>query len=550
MARVDRVDGERDVAQLAATLGREFSYELLAVVASIDEQTLQVELAKLVRAEILFSKGRVPRCQYSFKHALVEDALYNALIKLKRQQFHGRIAEVLEARFPQIIATQPELVAHHFTEAGLAEAAIGYWLKAGVRSRERSAENEAISHLSRGLALLGALNESPQRDARELELSGPLGTAYIVSRGYAAPEVGPIFRRARELCERIGQSPQLVATVVSIWEWHFVRGEIRICTELVAEAMEIARRFDDPGGMMEAFYIAGQTMLYRADFAGARNSFETALAEFDDRARIKFWVAQTGHDAGVNIRCNLAVALWHLGYPDQALLVNQEVCQLAREMGHPFSLAYCLHHTAWLYQFCRLAVEVQTVAEEQIAIATDQGFALWQATGTFFRGAGMLLQGRLEESLPLLLKGIDAFRATGAEILRPFQLSVLADAYIQAAQFAKAHAALDEGLALAEKNDDHVQESELHRLEGELLLAESPDQAAAEERFTRSIATARRQQSKAWELRGSMSLARLWQSQGRRGEAYQMLAAVHATYSEGRTTPDLVEAGALLKSLA
>ena len=245
------------------------------------------------------------------------------------------------------------------------------------------------------------------------------------------------------------------------------------------------------------------------------------------------------------------MALWHLGYPDQALKANQEVCQLAREIGHPFSLAYCLHHTAWLYQFCRLGDEVQTAAGEQIAIATEQGFALWQATGTFFKGAGLLLQGQSEESLPLLRKGLDDFRTTGAEILRPFQLSVLGDAYIQAARFGEAHAALDEGLALAEKNGDRIQEAELHRLKGELLLAESPDQAsAAEDHFTRAIETARRQQSKAWELRSTMSLARLWQRQGRRGEAHRMLAAVHATYTEGRTTPDLVEAVALLKALA
>ena len=551
MARLDRMEGERDVAQLAATLGREFSYELLAAVANMDEPTLQGELAKLVQAEILYVKGRTPHCTYIFKHALLEDALYNALVKGKRQQFHGRIAEVLEARFPQTVKAQPELLAHHFTEAGLAEVAIGYWLRAGLRSRERSAENEAIGHLNRGLALLGTLDESPGRLARELELLSALGSAYIASRGYAAPEVGPVFRRARELCERIGQSPQLVAIVVGIWEWHFVRGEIGLCRELVAEAMEFARPLNDPGGMMEAFYIAGLTMLYRADFAAARDSFATAVAEFDDRERIKLWAAQTSHNAGLNIRCNLAVSLWHLGYPDQALRVNQEVCRLAREIGHPFSLAYCLHHTGWLYQSCRQGAEVQTAAEEQIAIAAEQGFALWHATGMFFKGAGMLLQGRLQESLPLLMKGIDAFRATGAELLRPFHLSVLGDAYIQAARFEEAHAALDEGLALAEKNDDRVQEAELHRQKGELLLAESPDQAAAaEDRFTRALDTARRQRSKAWELRSTMSLARLWQRQGRRGEAYRMLAAVHATYTEGRTTPDLVEASALLEALA
>ncbi len=329
-----------------------------------------------------------------------------------------------------------------------------------------------------------------------------------------------------------------------------MRGEIRVCTELVAEVMQFARALNDPGAMMEASYICGQTMLYRGDFASARDCFAEALAEFDDQERITFWAALTSHNAAFHIRCNLAMALWHLGYPDQALSVNQEVCQLARDLGHPFSLAYCLHHTAWLYQSCRLGVETQKVADEEIAIATDQGFALWQATGTFFRGAGMLLQGRQEESLPLIKKGMGAFKETGAEILRPFHLSVLADAYIKAARFEEAHAALDEGLALVEKNNDHVQEAELHRLKGELLLAESPDAAAAEDRFTRSIEAARRQQSKAWELRASMSLARLWQRRGRRGEAYEMLASIHATYKEGQTTPDLVEAGALLEALA
>jgi serine/threonine protein kinase/predicted ATPase len=551
MARLDRMEGDRDVAQLAATLGREFSYELLAAVVSVDEPTLQAELTKLVQAEILYTKGRAPGCSYIFKHALVEDALYNALVKNKRQQFHGRIAQVLEARFPLTVKSQPELLAHHFTEAGLTETAIGYWLKAGLRSRERSAEIEAIGHLNRGLALLEALGESSTRDARELELLIALGTAYITSRGYAAPEIGPVFRRARTLCERLGQSPQLVAIVVGIWEWHFVRGEFQLCRELVAEAMEFARPLDDPGAMMEAFYVAGQTMLYQADFAGARDTFATAIAEFNDPERVKFWAAQTSHHAEVNVRCNLAVALWHLGYPDQALKVNQEVCGLAREIGHPFSLAYCLHHTGWLSTYCRLGAKVQVTAEEEIAISAEQGFALWHATGMFFRGAGILQQGRLEESLPLILKGLNAFRSTGAELLLPFQLSVLGDAYIQASRFEEAHAALDEGLALAEKNGDRIQEAELHRLKGELSLAESPDQvSAAEDRFTLAIETARRQRSRALELRSTISLARLWQRQGRRGEAHRMLAAVHDTYTEGRTTPDLVEATALLEALA
>ena len=477
--------------------------------------------------------------------------MYNALVKGKRQPFHRRIAEVLEARFPQTADTQPELLAHHFTEAGLTERAIGYWLKAGLRSRERSAEIEAISHLTRGQALLKTLNESPERDARELELLTPLGTAYIASRGYAAPEVGPAFRRARELCERDGQPSQLFALMLGTWEWHTVRGDLQLCMDLAAEGMELASRLNDPGLLMEALFMSGETMLYRGDFAAARDSFETAVAQYDDRERTKFWAARTGHNAGVTHRSNLAVSLWHLGYPDQALEVNREMRQLAREIGHPFSLAYALHHTAWLYHYCRIGAEVRAAAEQEIEIATEQGFALWQATGTFFKGAGMLLQGDFEGALPLLLKGHHAFRAGGAELTLPFQLSILVDAYTRSGRFEDAHRALDEGLAITAKNDERCQEAELNRQKGDLILAESPDQtAAAEDCFREAIQTARLQRSKAWELRATISLVRLWQRQGRRSEARQMLAAVHATYTEGWTTPDLVEATALLEALA
>jgi class 3 adenylate cyclase/predicted ATPase len=550
MARLDRMVGDQEVAQLAAVLGREFSYELLAVVAGHDEPALQAELAELVQAEILYPKGQPPRCTYIFKHALLEDALYNALIKGKRQLFHRRIAEALETHFPQTIATQPELLAYHFTEAGLAEKAIGYWLKAGLRSRERSAEIEAISHLTKGLSLLETLGESVQRDAQELELLGPLGTAYIASRGYAAPEVGPVLQRARELCQRVGQPLQLFAIILGIWEWHFVRGDLRLSRDLATEGNEFAGQFNDPGIMMEALFMSGETMLYRADFAGARDRLTTAVAEYDDRKRTKFWAVHTGHDAGVTCRSNLAMALWHLGYPDQALTVNREMLRVAREIGHPFSLAYALHHTGWLYQYCLLGPEVQAAADEEIAIATEQGFSLWYATGTFFKGAGMLLKDAADGALPLLRKGLDAFRATGAELTLPFQLCTLGDAYAQTGQFDAARNAFTEAMAIAEKNDERCQDAELHRLKGELLLSESPEQvAAALDCFRQAIETARRQESKAWELRATMSLARLWTRHGRRDEARHAVAAVYNTYTEGFMTPDLVAARTLLDSL-
>jgi serine/threonine protein kinase/predicted ATPase len=550
MARLDRMEGGREVAQLAAVLGREFSHELLSAVAMLDEPTLQAELAKLAQAEILFAKGRPPRCTYIFKHALLEDALYNALVKVKRQQFHRRIGEVLEAKFPLTAETQPELLAHHFTEAGETEKAIGYWLKAGQRSRDRSADNEAIGHLTKGLNLLDTLEKSRERDDRELQILTSLAPAYIAARGYAAPEAGPILLRARELCEHIGNPQQLFGIMLGMWEWRLVRGDVRLCVNLAADGMELAERQNDPGMLMEALFMPGATHFYHGEFASARACCEKAVTDYDDRERTKFWSAYAGHNAGVTHRCYLALALWHLGYPDQALKVDREMRELARTIGHPFSLGHAVDFTAFLYQYCRLGTEVQAAAEEEMTVATEQGFQLWHALGTLHKGAGILLQGRLEEALPLLRKGFTAFRATGAEVRIPTYHGILADAYTQSARFEDAHKELDVGLAFAEKNDDRCHEAELHRLRGELLLAASPDQTAtAEESFRRAIETAQRQQSRAWELRATMSLARLWQRQGRRDDARFALAAVYANYSEGFTTPDLVDAKALLESL-
>jgi serine/threonine protein kinase/predicted ATPase len=551
MARLDRMEGGRELAQLAAVLGREFSHELLVAVAGVDEPTLQAELAKLAQAEILYPKGRPPRCTYIFKHALLEAALYNALVKARRQEFHRRIGEALESRFPQTSETQPELLGHHFTEAGLTEKAIGFWLKAGRRSRDSSAFSEAIGHLTRGLELVATLAESRARDDWELQFLAGLAPAYIAARGYAAPEAGPILARARELCRRLGDTRQQFGVMLGMWEWHIVRGDLRVCADQASDGMALAERLRDPGMTMEALFMPGVTMFYRGQFAGARTYYENALAAYDDRERTKFWTAYTGHDAGVTHRCYLALTLWHLGYPDQALELARAMCELARTIGHAFSLEHAIDFTAYLSHYCRLGAAVQARGEEEIAVAAEQGFPFWHALGTLHRGAGMLLQGRGEDSLPLLLRGFTAFRATGAEVRVPSYLGMLGDAYTHLGRFEDAHKALDEALAVAEKNDDRSHEAELHRLRGELLLAEPPDRSSdAEACFRRAIETARRQQSKGWELRATVSLARLWQRQGSRGDAGTALAAVYGTYTEGFTTPDLVDAKGLLESLA
>jgi predicted ATPase len=549
MARLGRMSGDLEVAHFAATLGREFDYELLAAVVTVDEETLLGELGRLVAAGILYVKGRPPACTYLFKHALLEEALHHAIGDQKRRQFHQRVAEVMEARFAHLVETQPELLALHFTEAGIIEKAVGYCLKAGLRSRDRCAHVEAVSHLTQGLKLLKTLPGSPERDARELEFLGPLGTSYIASRGYASPEVGPVFRRARTLCQRVGRTPQIFAMMWGNFAFHIVRGDFRICTELANKAMEFADRLDDPGILMEALFLKGLTRLYRGDFAGARDCCAQAITDLDNRERTAFWAALVGENAGVTHRCYLALALWHLGFPDQALRVNDEMLELARSIQHPFSLEYALHHSAWLFHHCRLGTRAQAAGEEQMRIATEQGFLFWHASGSLYAAGGLLLQGRLEPGLRLLQKGLEAYRSTGAELAVPFYLSLLAGGCAQTGRFSEARVALKEALALAEKNDERFHEAELYRLKGELALAESDDQAVAEESFRQAVEIAKRQRSKAWELRATTSLARLLEKQGRHEEAFRVLSAVHGVFTEGFATPDLKDAKALLESL-
>ena len=550
MARLDRLDDAKEVAQLGATLGREFTHELLQAVATIVPPTLDEELGKLLDAELIFKKGRPPQLSYIFKHALIQDAAYNSLLKSKRQQHHQRIAEVLEAQFPETAATTPELLAQHFTEANLPERAVPYWEQAGLLCRDRSANAEAIGHFTRGLQLLDSFDDSPDKDKQELRLQIPLGTAYLSAKGYAAPEGGPIFARARALAERIGEKPQLFAVMWGDWAWHVVRGDFRLCMELAAEAMQLAEQLNDPGITMEALFMPGLTLLYRGDFIGAREHCKHAIAQFDDREQCRLWTAYTGQNSGVTHRCYLALALWHLGYPDQALAMSGEAIAHGREVQHPFSLCYALHHAGWLFQHCRIGLDCEAVGQEEIHIASEHCFALWSVTGTLYRAAGLLQQGRVNDALPELQQGITAYKASGAELALPFYLSLLAEALQQSGLLDESLSTITEALRYADKNEDLFQTAELHRQRGELFLALAPDHTTeAETCFQTSLAIARQQHSQAWRLRTTTSLARLWHLQGQTSRARQALAEIYDSYTVGFSTPDLLAAKSLLDEL-
>ena len=295
----------------------------------------------------------------------------------------------------------------------------------------RGALPQAIKDFERGLALLKALPSGAKRDALELQTLGPLGMAYIAVRGYAAPEVGPVFVRARQLSERIGQPPQVFAVFWGNFVWHAARGD-GFSMDLAREAIGLAERFDDPGIWMEALFLLGATLFYRGNFVGANVQFEKALSLYDDRERARLWASRLGQDAGIGHRCHLMLALWYLGYPEQALRASGELRRLAHLIGHPFSLAYAQHHTTWLYHQLRLPAETKAASEEGIQTATEQGFAMFHATETLFRAAGVLLDRRPGEALPLLTRALEAYRAIGAGVWLPCFLGILGDAHIQA----------------------------------------------------------------------------------------------------------------------
>ena len=393
MARLDRLSAARDLAQLGAVLGREFAYELLQAVSPLDEPTLQQRLAQLVDAELVYQRGLPPQSRYVFKHALIQDAAYQSLLRSTRQQYHQHIAEVLEARFPETVETQPELVAHHYTEAGLATYALPYWQQAGQRANERSAHVEAIGHLTKGLEVLIALPDMPERARQELDLQLVLGQALLATKGQAAPDVGHTYSRTRELCQQVGEVPQLFRVLYGLHAFHIVRAELQTARELGEELLTLAQHIQAPMYLLGAHFELGGPLFCLGEFASACEHWEQSLTLYDAQQHHAY-ASLFGRDLGIFCRAWAPHALWSLGYPDQALAMSREGLALAQRLSHPFSRATALAYTTMLQQFCRESQAVYEQAEAAIALCTEQGFAYYLAWGTTMRGWGQVAQGQ------------------------------------------------------------------------------------------------------------------------------------------------------------
>ena len=546
MARLDRLGTVKAVAQLGAVLGRTFAYEVLQAVTPLDEAPLQQALARLVDAELLYQRGAPPQATYLFKHALIQEAAYQSLLKSTRQQFHQRTAQVLETRFPASVETQPELVAQHYSAAGRHEQAIPYWQRAGQQASDRSAHLEAISHVSTGIALLKTLPETPERIQQALSLHIALGSALLKTKGHAAPEVEHAYTQARTLCQQVGETPELGQVLSGLWVFYLVGSQLHTARELAETLRRLAQRIHDPMLAVIAHNALGTTWFYLGALPAARQYLEEVIARYPpDQSRAAAF--RPSQDLGVSARLHAAWSLWLLGYPDQALAHVHEALALAHELSHPFSLAYVRCWGAVVPQLRRDVPAVHEHAEAAVALATEQGFPLWVGMGTIFRGWARAMQGQGEEGIAQVCQGIASARATGAALTVPYLYTLLADVCAHLGYTANGLQALDEAYALVEQHEERFWEAEISRLRGVLLLRQTvPQQAEAEACCQRALDVARRQEAKALELRAAMSLSRLWQEQGKRAEAHAILAPVYSWFAEGFDTADLQEAKALL----
>jgi predicted ATPase len=555
MARLDRLRAVKDVAQLGAVLGREFAYELLRAVASLDEATLQHGLAQLVEAELLYQRGIPPQAIYLFKHALIRDAAYESLLRSTRQQYHQRIAQVLEAQFPETTEAQPELLAHHFMHAGLHEPAVDYWYKAGQRASARSAPREAISHLHQGLEVLTALSDTPDRTRQELRFYLALGAPLTALHGYAAPELADYHRHTRELCQRIGDPEQYYTVVGGLLSLHLVRADLRTARELAEERLHLAQGGMSAAHLVDAHRMLGNICVHLGEFQAARVQLEQGVAIAATRLPQHSILLDAGGTQDPRTSCLtwLALDLWALGYPDQARQRGDEGIALAQQLAYPFNLTVAFNQWLRLQHLCRtlhlpLAVER---AETSRRLATEHSFVQQMANETYRQGLLLAQQGQLTEGIAQMQQGWVAYRATGANVRQPMYLAPLAEAYGQAGQVDEGLQVLAEALVYVEQAGERWWEAELHRLKGELLLIRSSDNyATAESCFFQALDLARQQQAKSWELRTATSLAQLWKQQGKRHATRQVLAEVYGWFTEGFDTADLQEARALLDELA
>ena len=468
MARLDRLAPVKEVAQIAACIGREFGHDLLKVVTRLDEDALQRDLNELLEAELVFRRGVPPEVNYSFKHALVQDIAHESLLRSKRQQIHARIAAALEEHYPAIAEVEPETIALHLTEAGLASRAVGYWLRAGRNAAGRSANLEAISHLSRGLEALKSCPEGLERDRQELALQTAIGGPLIAIHGYTAPQLGTAFNRAHALCYELDDTDALFAALSGKFIFHFVRGDYSAMQSLTAEAECAAERTGDIALELAAHRLAALTAMHAGAFVKARSEFETILSRYEPDAHRPPPVHYV-HDPKVSAFPYLAIVLWILGYPEQAQSLGRAAFEYAMELNQTNLTTHVkVYGGAGPAELMGDVAAVHAYADAVIELADQHSLNYWRLSGLILRGWTMTQEGAVDDGLALMRQSLNDRNRLGASWYQVRYLCMLATTYLQLGRSDKGLAALAEAKDLAARNDEHMWAAELERINGEL----------------------------------------------------------------------------------
>ena len=556
MARLDRLGAAKEVAQVGAAIGREFSHALLAAAAGKPEAELGSALDRLINAGLLFRQGFGPNATYLFKHALVQDAAYGTLLREPRRALHARIADVLQTRFTEIAESQPELLARHCTEAGLIEQAARLWSKAGQQSLTRSALIEAVAHFTRALDQFAALPITAALRRDRIEAQVGLGNALVDVKGHAAPETKSAFRQARDLMKQADELGEITddplvrfSVLIGLWRAAYVAFDGGLMRELAAECLALAEKQEATVLLSIAHRLVGMTLELIGELAEARAHQDQSLALFDP-ATHRPLAPRFGPDIRVSTLAFRALNLWLLGYPEAAQADIDDAVKEAREIGQAANLMLALGISNYTHVVCGNDVAANALADELVVLADEKGALLRKAEGVFQQGCVLALTGKDAEAVQMITSGITAWRATGATCWTPLHMSFLANAYARLGQFDDARRCIGEAMAASEATGESWCDADIHRLAGDIVvLSGELDMAKAEAYFERALTVARGQQAKSFELRAASALARLWRDQGKRGEARDLLAPVYGWFTEGFDTIDLRDAKKLLDEL-
>jgi class 3 adenylate cyclase/predicted ATPase len=548
MERVDRLGPTKAIVQAGAAIGRDFTYELVRATVDATDSQLRQALDLFVASGLMFQEGEIPNATYHFKHALVQEAAYSTLPKKPRRLLHARIAKVLESRFAERVKLEPELLAYHYEEAGLAGPAVEYWFRAARRDAERSANSEALNHFHRALELLKDLPQGPERDTLELELLIARGAPLLTVKGYASHEIEKNFLRAKELSQKHSDSEHHCLAIWGLWVFHLVGGHADTARGLAENLLALAGRAQNPDLLIRAHESVGSSYFFLGRFDEAKAHQLAAKALFDPNQNRSHALPYT-QDPGITARIILAWVFWILGEVDQVEPLALEALAMARELEHPFTLVFALTSLSWIYSTTRDAQRTLQLTDEAVAVSTKHSFELGLSWATVLQGWALAEQGR-EEGLRKLTQGLSAVAATGASLNNTFILALLAEIYLRHNRIDEGLGAIEDAQKLATTWGERFWQAELFRLKGELLLRQS-DQSVhtAEQCLCEALKVAQHQNARMLELRAATSLARLWKKLNKVDEARRILHSVCAKFHEGVDYLDLSEAKTVLAQL-